>query len=245
MYQFFFILYFILVTVILPILILPFAIIYKILLPNHCNTWEYVCKLSLNLLNVKYINIGNEKLIDKGYILSNHRSFIDFSYDAVMTKSSIVGRYLVYFTMSFLSILGFIDNRLIAFHRGKTNRKDIMKKINNHFDKKGLFCQRILFYPEGTRKNYKNLSSPDDFKKNHLKFGLLKEIYEQKLYPVQIFITSNKENIINEKQLYLSYNKTLKSKLCSPIYPEKYEIFDDFINEICKSWYEAYIQINI
>ena len=57
--------------------------------------------------------------------------------------------------MPILSFLGILDNRIIPFKRGETSKEQIMNKINKHFNKKGLFSQRVLFYPEGTRKTYK------------------------------------------------------------------------------------------
>ena len=242
--QIFFILYFIYITIVVPIVIMPLALIHKILLPQYSDSWGYVCKLSLNLINLKQQYISRAKLIDKGYILSNHRCFLDFSLDPVCTRSSIIGRYKPFFCMPILSFLGVLDNRLIAFKRGETSKEQIMNKINKHFNKKGLFSQRVLFYPEGTRKKYKKLESPEDFKNNHLKFGLLKSIYEDKKYPVQIFMSSNKEKVIDEKKFKLSLNQTIISKTCEPIYPENFETFNDFIDNICNIWYETYNEVH-
>jgi hypothetical protein len=243
-YQIFFILYFLYITIILPIVILPLALIQKILLPNHIDSWGYISKCSLNLLCLKQQYASRAKLIDKGYILANHRCFLDFSLDPVYTRSTVIGRYKPFLCMPILSFLGILDNRIIAFKRGETGKDKIMSKINKHFNKKGLFSQRILFYPEGTRKKYETLESPEDFKNNHLKFGLLKAIYEDKKYPVQIFMSSNKEKVIDEKKLKLSLNQTIISKICEPIYPDNFETFDDFINNICNIWYESYNEIH-
>ncbi len=57
-------------------------------------------------------------------------------------------------------------------------------------------------------------------------------------------MSSNKEKVIDEKKLKLSLNQTIISKICEPIYPNNFETFDDFINNICNIWYESYNEIH-
>lgn len=230
---------FILSTIIIPIIILLFKPLE--LITNYKFNWQlcshififYLCRIENKI-------ISKEKLIDKGYIICNHRCFFDFAWDPYICNASIVGRQQAFFVVSFFYILGFLDNRMIAFKRGKTSRNSLFNKITDKILSKQN--DRILFYPEGTRKNYLSLNSHEDIKKE-LKFGLLKSIFESKKnnLPIQICITSNKEHVFNEKKIIINFNKKIKTCFSCKIYPNDFNNFDDFINKICKEWYRAWL----
>ena len=229
---------FILSTIIIPISILLLKPIE--LITDYNLDWQlcahififYLCRIENKIMS-------KEKLIDKGYIICNHRCFFDFAWDPYICNASIVGRQLAFLVVSFFYILGILDDRMIVFKRGKTSRNDLFKKITDKILSKQN--KRILFYPEGTRKNYLSLNSPEDIKKE-LKFGLLKSIYESKNnLPLQICITSNKDNVFNEKKIIVNFNKKIKTCFSCKINPSDYNTFDDFINKICEEWYKSWL----
>ena len=90
----------------------------------------------------------------------------------------------------------------------------------------GLFAPNILFYPEGKR-------NPDN-KNIPLKFGLLKNIYQNKK-KVQIIICSNKEKVFSfikrqanfNVDVDIVYSKTIKSSDFN-----SFEVFYHYVSEI-------------
>ena len=229
------------ITILSPIILL---IIQPIL--NIAIDWSL---MDINSYNYIYILLGvcpniikDEKLINKGFILANHRCWLDFSYDPYFTKASILGRRIAFYAVSFFYILGCINNRMILFTRGKADRKqiynlmDINIKTNSIDDPEN---GRVVFYPEGTRQDYLHLNNKDEIC-NKLKKGLLKEIYNRKDYPVQLFISSNKEKVFNEKQLFINCGINVKSILTESIHPKDYIDFDHFLDKICIVWYDAW-----
>ena len=75
-----------------------------------------------------------------------------------------------------------------------------------------------MLYPEGTRCKHISLKTIDDVKET-IKPGLLKSIYENKSYPIQIIISTNKENCFNEKTLSINFGETIKTIIGKPIIP--------------------------
>jgi hypothetical protein len=106
-------------------------------------------------------------------------------------------------------------------------------------DKKGYYNKRTLLYPEGTRMSYKILESKEDIK-SKLKIGLIKEIYERNEFPIQIVISSNKENVLNEKKLTINRNVTIKSGISKGIHPKDFNTFEDFLDKICLEWFDLW-----
>ena len=70
--------------------------------------------------------------------------------------------------------------------------------------------------------------------------GLLKSIYESKKYPVQLCITSNKEDVFNEKKLCVNYNTKIKTCFSDPIHPKDFDSFELFVDKICVEWFESW-----
>ena len=148
-----------------------------------------------------------------------------------MTKSAVVGRKEAFWVVTFFYLLGWFDNRFVKFSRGETSREVLFKKIKNHFK----HYPRILFYPEGTRSNYKTLNSINEVK-SKIKLGLLKSIYQDKVFPVQIYISSNKEKVFSAKSFSAETNVKINSFLSKEIHPKDFDTFEEFINEICLQW---------
>jgi hypothetical protein len=98
-----------------------------------------------------------------------------------------------------------------------------------------------MFCPEGTRKNYTSLSSHEELR-SHIKFGLLKSIYEDKRFPVQLLISNNKEIAFNEKKLTATYGVEIHTKISFAIHPKDYATEVDFLDEIVRVWFDCYVE---
>jgi 1-acyl-sn-glycerol-3-phosphate acyltransferase len=191
-----------------------------------------------NVLGIQQ-QITGEKLIDEGFVLPNHRSFMDFSLDFYVSNCTIVSRYLVILGAPFMLLLTYMDNRVIFINRKKDNRDDIYQKFVSHINR--YKNKRIVFFPEGTRNNYTTLSSKDELK-SYIKFGLLKSIYEDKRYPVQIMISNNKEIAFNEKTITANYGVKIHTKISKAIHPKDYVTEDEFFDEIVDAWFDCYAE---
>ena len=79
--------------------IVPFTFVILrpfIRLDSHMNCHNFIN----TVLGVQH-QITGEKLFDEGFILSNHRSFMDIFIDAYVSKSVMMGRYLIIFAFPF------------------------------------------------------------------------------------------------------------------------------------------------
>ncbi len=206
-------------------------------MPFHKIRWyEYAKYIVFDVLKIKLYKTNDIALIDTGYILANHRSWFDFALDPLLADSAIVGRRLAYIPVIWGALLGITERRFFWFIRGKENRTELFLRIKNHLS----IRKRILFFPEGTRMKYTQLSSPDEVK-TYLKYGILKEIYRDKMYPIQIQISSNKELVFNEKKLHIKHGIEVRTHRTKAIYPMDYESEQEFYNEIAKEWYNAWV----
>ena len=139
--------------VIIPILVMPFQLFDKYILFNsNTDYWFISPKTIYFICGIKHIKLKSEKLIDKGYILANHRSWIDFAIDPDMTKSTVIGRVEAFLAVFFATIIGLLDNRILSFSRSNVNSKTLFLKMKYHMEEKGKFSKRVLFFPEGTRR---------------------------------------------------------------------------------------------
>ena len=183
--------------------------------------------------------ITGEKLIDEGFILPNHRSYTDAILDAYISDGAMMIRWLVILATPFMILLAKIDNRVIFINRKKDKRDSVYKLMVSHMR---LYpYKRIVFYPEGTRNNYTNLSSCEELK-SYIKFGLLKSIYEDKRYPVQMMISNNKEHVFNEKKLTANYGVKIHTKISCAIHPKDYATDIEFFDEIVRVWFDCYVE---
>ena len=183
--------------------------------------------------------ITGEQLIDEGFILPNHRCFLDALMDGYISESTGISRWLIILGAPFIVLLSYIDNRVIFINRGTYSRHYIYSLCLSHINK--YTTKRILFYPEGTRNTYTRLDSPEELK-SYIKFGLLKSIYEDKKYPVQMLISSNKEHAFNEKRLLANYGVKIHTKISRAIHPKDYATDVDFFNEIVHVWFDCYTE---
>ncbi len=221
-------------TQIAPLIFLPFIYLINNLSNKKFVDFDSICYLFKCIMNFSFECVTNNEIIEKGFILCNHKTWADFGIDQYYSKSCIVGRRLAFFACP-SSIFSYLDNRAIAIDR-RNDSHTIFKKIISHYSR---YSDRLLIYPEGTRQNYKILLNKDDLKK-YLKYGLLKRIYEYKSLPVQCFITANKDLVFNEKTRKCSRDICLKNAVSEPIFPCNYNCFEDFIDAICYEWFNCY-----
>lgn len=216
--------------------ILPFFII--LIKPFHSIDFQtYITYVINTVLQVKQRISADAVLIEQGYILANHRSWTDFVFDTMMSQGSIIGRREAFWAVWFSYCLGYLDNRTVSFTRGAETRQELFTRIKQHM---GITkYKRILFFPEGTRLKYTHLGSPDDVK-TYLKYGMLKCIYEDKQFPVQLQISNNKEVLVDEKRLHIQYGVHVNTHRSKPIYPKDYATEQLFYDEIAAVWYECW-----
>ena len=203
-------------------------------LDSQQNGFNFVNKV----LGIKY-EITGEKLLDEGFILPNHRSFTDFLFDYYVSYGTMVSRWLVIIVIPFNILISYLDNRIIFINRGKDKRDVVYQRCVSHINR--YQNKRIVFYPEGTRNTYTSLSSHEELK-SYIKFGLLKSIYEDKRYPVQLLISNNKELAFNEKTLTANYGVIIHTKISKAIHPKDYATEVDFFDEIVKVWFDCYVE---
>ena len=168
-------------------------------------------------LNVKHTIQWDAPLIDKGIILANHRCALDWPLDCSVTKSSGVGRGLAFVASGVLGFLIWLEGRGIVLQRGKDDREKVYRKIVAGIQ----VGNRVCFWPEGTRLSYTTLSSADELR-THLKYGLLKSIYSDKQFAVQLCISSNKEVAFSEKKLVARQGVPIKTVISRPICPKDF-----------------------
>lgn len=226
-----------------PILYTPFAIINRIRNKSECYSNKITQKL-LKYLNCDIIYVNDNKIIESGFILANHRCSFDFIFDPHISKSSIVGRYKAVLSTFFLSILGIIERRIIYMQKTFSRNFifDKMKKhieYNSNLEKSIEYNKRITYYPEGSRLNYTSIDNIDVVK-SLLKHGLIKSIYEYKKMPIQIILTKNKEKVYNEFTLNVEWDVKLPVYISKEINPNNFNNYEEFYNHICDEWYKGF-----
>ena len=189
-----------------------------------------------DILGVKHKIVYDAEIIHNGFMLANHRSFMDACIDNLISSSSLVNRYMVILGAPFVLLSAYLENRVIFINRGKDKRDSVYLKCVDHIKK---YNTRICFFPEGTRNNYSTLDTEDELR-SYIKFGLLKSIYQDKQYPVQLQISNNKEKAFNEKKLSVNYGVHINTRVSKPIHPKDFATETDFFNEIVRVWFDCY-----
>jgi len=216
-----------------------------ICLPFNILNWQSGSKYFLySVLDIKHTIIWNAELIESGFILPNHRCALDFPLDCYITQSTWVARGMAYIAATMSALLIYLDGRGIVLRRGKDKRQEIYQRMLSHIETRN---KRICFWPEGTRLSYTTLSSKEEVR-TYLKYGLLKEIYYGKSFPVQLCISSNKEHAFNEKRLIAKRGVPITTVISRPIHPKDFSCENDFYDEIASVWLDcwatAYAQKN-
>jgi 1-acyl-sn-glycerol-3-phosphate acyltransferase len=224
-----------------------FFIVYSQLLPFMCILLTPFYKNKIlylygkytieNILKVKSIITKDAEYIESGFILANHRSIFDGWIDPYLCKGIIVSRRFAYFAFLPMILLYEINYGNVMITRGKDNRQKIYEKIKNKIK---LKSGKVLFFPEGSRLRYNTLNSYEEIK-CYLKYGILKEIYNDKEnLPVQLQISSNKELVLDERIFKIRKGIVVKTHITKPIYPADFQNEQDFYDSIAKEWYNAW-----
>lgn len=214
-----------------PISLLPIVYIEnKFGISNTINNWytNFVIKYPLR---TRYKVINERKRIDHGILLSNHVSGFDNLYDSHITDAILIADSKIKWYHAFYYYLQSLSGQVFVFDKTDTTRHKVYTGMTNLYYQKENKIPRMLFYPEGTRKNI-DYKTKDELRSN-IKYGLLKSIYESKEFPVQLFISKNKENSFVNKSFELNY---VTSVYGNKISPENYQTFELFIEEITSEW---------
>ena len=139
----------------------------------------------------------------------------------------------------FHGMLCCVEGRAVMFFRGGETRQQLFRRMVERIEQSHF--SRMVVFPEGTRKSHTVLKDVNDAKQ-HLRMGVLKCIYENKKYPVQIIISKNKEKAIYEKRLQCE-RTTITTAMGKPIYPDTFDSFEDWIDAISAEWYRLWILV--
>lgn len=216
--------------------IFPPFLLPLVFLENHFDNCKTINKDYTNFvikypLRTSYKIINQQKRIEKGIILSNHVSGFDNLYDSHVTNSILIADSKIKWYHGLYFYLQSLSGEVFIFDKTNTTRHKVYSGMNNLYRQKKNKIPRMLFYPEGTRKNI-DYKTPQDLRL-HIKYGLLKSIYEKKEFPVQLFISNNKEHSFVNKSFGLNYVFSIYGE---KIKPEQYETFELFIEKITSEW---------
>jgi 1-acyl-sn-glycerol-3-phosphate acyltransferase len=191
-----------------------------------------IIKYARYLFSFKIFRISKEKLehhTDLIY-LCNHRSFSDMFIDPILTEycGKTISRYMVLILFPLYFILSKITNNAYFINRGNIGQIDeFFKKVEN--ERKSDKYNNFIVYPEGTRRARQNESCI-------LKKGFIYHSYNYNL-PLQIIITKNKEDIIEEKKFRAKRNIILYVYYSHVIYPD-YKKFtrEEYFEHVQNIW---------
>ena len=154
------------------------------------------------ILGIQNTMIYKSEIIDRGFILVNNRSKIDIIFNTYILKGVVLGRsWLNLFCMG---IIGVLEERII-FCRKVNNLIRKMEKQNADD-----YGNRVIIYGKNS---------------------ILKDIYDNGKYPIQIYLSKG--------------NLKICSILSEPIYPGDYRKYSDFIDKIETDWDKNYNEIAI
>lgn len=216
---------------IFPIPLILLATIEDILsFPKIINTLytSFVIKFPLR---TQYNIINPNKRITSGIIISNHKSGFDNIYDSHVTNSILIADAKIKWYHGLYYLLQNISRQVYVFDKKNTNRHSLYSSMKTIYNSKSNYIPRMLFYPEGTRVKEK-YHSVEHLRKN-IKYGLLKSIYENKDYPVQLFISKNKDNSFINKTCGINHVVSIYSNV---FIQQNFDSFDHFVNEITQEW---------
>lgn len=219
-----------------PSLLIPIAVVSKVM-GHKIQYGNMNIRFWFGYIDTKFERSNNDqKQIENGFILSNHRGQVDGIIDSYVCRNIIISRHMATLALLPICILYQLDGRHISINRNRSRQDTFMRIIDYMKTHQGP----VLFYPEGTRRRYSHLSSLDECKQ-YMKPGLIKSIYEHKKLPVQLLISNNKEFVFNETTMTVNHGVTITSWFSQPIYPEDYTTFDDFYREICEQWFTNWL----
>lgn len=210
----------------------PLLGIFDLFVKTKKDIFFKIAKYLRYLFSFKIFRISKQKLEHhKDLIyLCNHRSWSDFFIDTILTEycGKYISRYEVLIIFPFHYILTKIINNIYFINRGNIGQIDeFFKKVE--IERKSDKYNNFIVYPEGTRRARQNESCM-------LKKGFIYHSYNTNL-PLQIIITKNKEDIIEEKKFKARRNAVLYVYYSDVIYPD-YKKFtrEEYYEHIQNIW---------
>ena len=207
--------------------------------------WQSIGLVGIWITGAKIIHLESSPLIDRGYILANHRSWFDFAIDPTISRATSIARAMAAIPIGFSGLQSLLERRILFIIRGKSSARDVAKMVSatlnsNYSDT----TNRVLFFPEGTRRSYDTLASADDLER-YIRKGLLLTLYQMERgrdapNMFQLQITSNKETVMNEKKCTIVRGTVVRTTLSPPIDPSKFATDELFLAEIRRVWYDCY-----
>ena len=187
-----------------------------------------------NVFQVRFEILNPREKIENGIFISNHNSGFDNMYDSFITDATLLARSNVKYYHGLYYVIQKMYNMIYLFDNKNTDRHRIYNEINSHMEKTG---KNIVYYPEGTRvrTQYNNI----DELKDKIKYGLLKSIYENKKYKVQLFLSINKNAPFN------GVKEKIISKYSKPFDSNDYDSFKTYSDDILSNWFEIITTINV
>lgn len=193
----------------------------------------------MSLLKVKFRTATNSQPVMNDTVqpvvfLSNHRSFADFIVDsALLGGTCFLARRMVALGIPCCTLWGWARGWLWLFKRGGKHKEGTTSWMTKFFkESRAKYARKgVVVYPEGTR-NAKPEGMP-------LKPGGLVAIYNLG-WPVQVVITTNKENMMSEKTFELGFNFTLTTSVSETLSTKEYKTADDFIEAVNKAWVKTW-----
>ena len=216
-------------------LILPFYIIIFTLFMSETNVYKsYTSFMINNVFQVRFEILNPREKIENGIFISNHNSGFDNMYDSFITDATLLARSNVRYYHGLYYVIQKMYNMIYLFDNKNTDRHRVYNEINSHMEKTG---KNIVYYPEGTRvrTQYNNI----DELKDKIKYGLLKSIYENKKYKVQLFLSINKNAPFN------GVKEKIISKYSKPFDSNDYDSFKTYSDDILSNWFEIITTINV
>jgi 1-acyl-sn-glycerol-3-phosphate acyltransferase len=160
--------------------------------------------------------------------LHNHRSWADFFLDMYVTegRAAPLSRWAVFPVLPIVLTSGVLLRGILFFKRNRVSDKEAFNKWLEARVRAG-YIKGLLVYPEGHRSLL-----PQGLP---LKRGMLHFAYSRQ-WPLQIVITSHKEDLLSEKQLVARWNARLAIGFSDVIKPADFATFDDFVAAIQNIW---------
>jgi hypothetical protein len=143
-------------AIIFPLILIFIAkpIFYFVGIDIPCDFQLCAHNLYHHLLRTQITVVKDAELIEKGFILANHRSVFDGAFDPYVARASVLARGLAQFVAFGHCFIRTIDNRTLILFRGKDTRQTIFASFVKHINSyDSEYSKRILFYPEGSRQN--------------------------------------------------------------------------------------------
>lgn len=161
--------------------------------------------------------------------LHNHRSWADFFLDVYVTegRAAPLARWAVFPVLPLVLASGRLLRGVLFFNRTRVADK---AAFNAWLEARvrSAFVSGVIVYPEGHRS-----LAPQGLP---LKRGMLHFAFERR-WPLQIVITSHKEDVLSEKRLEAHWNARLAVGFAEPIRPDDFASdFEAFVRHVQSTW---------